>query len=121
MVGGKNMGKEKTHEEQAIASLKWIVFNLGEDTKPNTFENAVKVYCQNAIQVIEDGEKNAKFAHLVKDKHVDLMAFHFKDMTAEKYNKFWAKGGQELLNDDDVTFIHDFMGEQPTRVDPKKW
>ena len=103
--------EEKTKEQQCVASLKWILFNIGEDTKPNTFENAIKVYVKNAISIIEKQDESAKFAHLVKAKHVNLKAFCFKDMTAELYNGFWRREGQESLIEEEVAFIHQYMGE----------
>lgn len=39
-------------KDKIVASLKWIVFNLGE-TEKNTFENAIKVYVQNTIDYLE--------------------------------------------------------------------
>lgn len=42
-----------TNEEKVVKSLKWIKFNLGE-TEINTFPNAIKIYVDNAITIIEN-------------------------------------------------------------------
>ena len=50
----------KENLEKTIKSLKWCSFNLGrldEDLEPNTFPYALKVYIENAIEVLEAYEE----------------------------------------------------------------
>ena len=55
---GKVITKENI--ENTIKSLKWCSFNLGrldKDLEPNTFPYALKVYIENAIELLESYEE----------------------------------------------------------------
>lgn len=50
----------KENIEKTIKSLKWCSFNLGrldKDLEPNTFPYALKVYIDNAIELLEAYEE----------------------------------------------------------------
>ena len=48
-------------ETQAvIKALKWIQFQLGPDTEPNTFENAINIYVAAAIKKLNEQEAELK-------------------------------------------------------------